>query len=190
MRIALSTYQQHVARWRDCTRCGLHEVRTRVVLARGTIPCDVLFIGEAPGESEDVIGRPFVGPAGRQLDQIVQMAFEGDPNVRTAFTNIVACIPIHGDGKDQPEVDEIEACRPRLEEIIALARPRLIVAVGKMSKEWTEPGYKTSPRLPDPAPEFAEIVHPAAILRAPWVQKSLMVKRAVVTLRNAVEALG
>lgn len=71
----VSLYQQHVADWRACTGCTLSERRNRVVLFRGSVPCDVLFVGEAPGESEDVVGTPFVGPAGKFLDGMILEAF-------------------------------------------------------------------------------------------------------------------
>lgn len=59
-------------RWKGCTLCSLHEGRANVVLCRGVLPCDVLVVGEAPGHSENVLGEPFVGPAGRVLDHILK----------------------------------------------------------------------------------------------------------------------
>lgn len=66
-----SRYSLHVENWSDCRACELHLWRRNVVLARGALPCDVLFVGEAPGKSEDAVGAPFVGPAGQLLDAIV-----------------------------------------------------------------------------------------------------------------------
>lgn len=66
-----SRYSIHVENWSDCRACELHLGRRNVVLARGALPCDVLFVGEAPGKSEDTVGAPFVGPAGQLLDTIV-----------------------------------------------------------------------------------------------------------------------
>jgi uracil-DNA glycosylase len=67
-------FQLHVAQWRNCTACPLHIGRKQVVFARGKIPCDILFVGEAPGKSEDMHGQPFYGPAGQLLDDIVENA--------------------------------------------------------------------------------------------------------------------
>ncbi len=62
---------QHIADWESCTRCPLHTTRRWVVLGRGTLPCDVLFVGEAPGNSENDIGKPFIGQAGKILDSLI-----------------------------------------------------------------------------------------------------------------------
>lgn len=70
----MTTWLEHVEKWRDCMRCPLSEQRSNIVLARGTVPCDVLFVGEAPGASEDALGQPFVGPAGHLLDQVIERA--------------------------------------------------------------------------------------------------------------------
>lgn len=72
--MAISLYSAHVERWKSCQRCALGRTRDKIVLAKGRLPCDVLFVGEAPGESEDVIGLPFVGPAGRLLDEMIRDA--------------------------------------------------------------------------------------------------------------------
>ena len=183
------TFKDHVLRWIDCKRCPLCETRDRVVLARGRVPCDVLFCGEAAGESENVLGAPFVGPAGHLLDDIIQRS--APDNKRIAMTNLVACIPRDDDGgkATEPDDESIEACRPRLEEFIALAKPRLVVAVGMLARDWLTQGYKYSIRLPQPAPPLIEIVHPAAILRANSAQQSLMVRKCVVTLTNAFAKL-
>lgn len=70
----MSAWTDHVAKWKNCDLCPLHKQRNRICIARGTVPCDVLFVGEAPGPSEDAIGQPFVGPAGKLLDQIIERA--------------------------------------------------------------------------------------------------------------------
>lgn len=194
-------YQLHVADWIDCTRCELYETRTRVVLTKGRIPCDVLFVGEAPGKSEDLIGEPFVGPAGHLLDHVIERAGltsgafptgQGDAvaKLRLAFTNLVACVPLDPadlNKTDQPPDEAVEACSPRLRELVDIAKPRLLVCVGKLPWDWLDTGYKHHIRLPGGGPPRVQIQHPAAILRANVVQKGLLVQRAVVTLRNAVE---
>lgn len=180
----MTPYQKHVAKWKDCTRCSLCEGRSRVVLAKGRIPCDVLFVGEAPGASEDSIGRPFVGPAGHLLDEMIAEALKVlnfPSDYRLAFTNLVACIPLGDDGdkvKDPPK-EAIQACAPRLQEFIALAKPDLIVAVGKLSAKYLIPQGVAG----------EQIIHPAAILRADISQRGLLIQRTVVTLGDAFESL-
>jgi len=117
-------YKQHREKWNDCEKCELCNQRGSVVLARGKIPCDLLFIGEAPGQSEDVLGVPFVGPAGKLLDSIIDQATltgraeyspgsgKPVPNEnfpRIAFTNLVSCIPKGEDGNkiQEPEKQHI-----------------------------------------------------------------------------------
>lgn len=72
-----SRYSLLVENWKNCQRCELSAGRLNVVIAKGKLPCDVIFVGEAPGESENVIGQPFVGPAGKLLDHIIANAFGG-----------------------------------------------------------------------------------------------------------------
>jgi uracil-DNA glycosylase family 4 len=188
--LQLSPWQSYVKRWSggcgsdQCSRAG------HVVLARGKVPCDVLFVGEAPGASEDIRGIPFDGPAGQVLDRIVARGLDGREDLRVAFTNLVGCIPRGEDGKKagEPEEDQIEACKPRLSDFIRLADPRLIVCVGRLADDWLSPGFKHSVPLHRQIP-MAKIVHPAAILRAPIVQQGLMTKRCVVILAGAVADL-
>ena len=195
-------YSLFVERWKSCTACDLHKDRQQVVLARGRIPCDVLFIGEAPGQSEDCLGQPFVGPAGQLLDQIVERAVplvwrkdrdgndtecEG-PAITWAFTNLVCCIPLDDDGVkvSEPPDEAVQACSVRLVEFVEIANPKLIVCVGKLAKDFLDPGYKHSIKLHRKIP-LTEILHPAAILRMNVAQQGLAVQRCVVVLRNSVE---
>lgn len=193
----MNPWLQFVERWKDCTACPLHKGRERVVLARGDLPCDVLFIGEAPGESEDCLGAPFVGPAGQLLDRIVERSLAGGLGVgddyrelRLCFTNLVCCIPRDPDGgkATEPDDEAIEACSVRLSEFVKLANPKLVVCVGSLARDWLEPGYKRSIRLHQKIP-LVDVVHPAAILRANVAQQGLMIQRSVVKLRNAVKEM-
>lgn len=172
----MTLWVEHVARWRDCTDCPLCQQRDRICLARGSIPADVCFIGEAPGASEDALGQPFVGPAGKLLDQIIERSLP--PNVRYALTNLVACFPAKLLGYNEPEHDEILACRSRLVEFVNIARPRMIVCVGLLATQYV-------PR--EPNMRYVDIVHPAAVLRMPLAQQQMAVQKSVVVLRNAVE---
>lgn len=184
----VSPYRQHVQKWKNCTLCALHERRTHVVLARGSIPADVLVCAEAPGVGENALGRPLVGPAGQFLDEMLREALQDiAPEQRPtfAFTNIVACIPKseEGDKVHEPPKEAIEACRPRLLEIVRLVKPRMIVCVGKTARVYL-------PLECSKAAEFViEILHPAFVMRLDMVQMPIAYKRTVVTLSDAITRL-
>lgn len=179
----MSLYSDHVAKWKDCVGCSLCERRNRVVLARGKIPCDVLFIGEAPGESEDALGQPFIGPAGKLLDRLIEQA--GGASHRIAFTNLIACIPRDETGEKvlDPPKEAIDACRERLAEFMSLSNPTVVVYVGRASQKYAPDAGAVS-QLPSNVGEF-DIVHPAAILRMDVSQKGLTIQRTILTLENA-----
>jgi uracil-DNA glycosylase len=201
---SLTVFQAHVVRWRDCILCPLCETRRKVVLARGSVPAYVVFVGEAPGESENVIGKPFCGPAGKLLDYIIAQALPGHVEVAEdgetetwvtdlpyAVTNLVACIPRDEDGGKvgKPPHDSVLACAPRLEEFLAMCRPKLVVAVGAEARGYLEPGIKGNPRVP-PGARRIDIKHPAAILRENVTQRGLAIRRAVVTIASALSEDG
>lgn len=177
----VSPYKRHVLKWQNCTACHLCESRKKVVLYRGDLPCDMLFIGEAPGPSEDVIGQPFIGPAGRLLDGIIVEAVRGVP-IRKGFTNLVCCIPKseEGPGFVDPDKKSIMACRDRLMEMYELAKPQLVVAVGNLSAKYLDQV------IAHRDVESTKIVHPAAILRADKTVQGIMFQGAVATLRDAL----
>lgn len=192
----LSPWDQHVADWKDCQKCKLCQTRSIVVLARGSIPADILFIGEAPGHTEDAIGQPFVGPAGQLLDKIINRALlrDGILNASCCFSNLVCCLPVDPDNPatkvDQPDHDDIVACQPRLVELINLVRPKLVVRVGKLSKDYIEhgaySGWKHAIKLPA-CVEVIDILHPAYILRANIANREIFTQRTVVQIENAAE---
>ena len=120
--------------WRDfdrdveaCVACGLARGRKKAVPGVGDRNADWLFVGEGPGSEEDAKGEPFVGQAGKLLDNMLAaLGMKRGENVYIA--NVVKCRPPNN---RTPEPREIEACRPYLDRQIALLRPRLIVALGK-----------------------------------------------------------
>lgn len=114
-----------------CVKCRLCETRTKTVFGVGDEEADWLFVGEGPGRSEDAKGEPFVGPAGKLLDNmLLSLGLRRGENAYIA--NTVKCRPIGEDGRDRhPADDEAAACRPYLERQIALIRPKIIVALGK-----------------------------------------------------------
>lgn len=174
-----SPFAAHVAKWSTCELCPLHHTRTKVVIARGSVPCDVLFVGEAPGVSENVLGRPFVGPAGRLLDEMIASA--SPQSLKLAFTNLVGCIPLDDKKTSEPSKESIKACAPRLLELTRMAKPKLIVLVGKLSVK-----YVSVPK----GCHKVEIIHPAAILRADISQQGLAIQRCVVALADAFTSIS
>ena len=169
----MTPWKQHVENWSGCTRCALSSSRKRVVLARGKLPCDVLFVGEAPGDSEDVLGKPFVGPAGHLLDYMIERAI-GGRDLRIAFTNVIGCIPKEAGTKaNEPPKWAIQECAPRLAEFVAIACPRLTFNVGRISEKH--------------GPKGVGLVHPAAILRGDPVGQEIVIQRTIVTIRDSVE---
>ncbi len=114
-----------------CTKCRLCEGRTRTVFGTGDRQARWLFVGEGPGYNEDLQGEPFVGPAGKLLDNmLLAMGLRRGENAYIA--NVVKCRPTGDNGRDRPPApDESAACLPYLERQIALIRPDVIVALGK-----------------------------------------------------------
>lgn len=166
--------QAHSQKWERCDKCDIGLFAHKHVFARGTLPCDILFVGEAPGKAEDVEGIPFVGKAGKLLDQWITAAgtaevlapdgvqLMGDLISRTftyAITNVVLCRPCdaRGEPNRRPTFTEIENCRPRLNEfILRAARPKALVLLGSVAKSAT-PKWEGLPRL--------NLCHPAYCLR-------------------------
>lgn len=114
-----------------CIKCGLCKGRTNTVFGVGDRKAKWLFVGEGPGRNEDLKGEPFVGPAGKLLDNM--MLAMGLRRGNNAFiANIVKCRPTDGNGRDRPPTaEESAACMPYLERQIALIQPTVIVALGK-----------------------------------------------------------
>ena len=118
----------------SCTECALHETRSNVVFGEGAADATILFVGEGPGEVEDRTGRPFVGPAGQKLDEV--LASVGIARDSVYITNVVKCRP---PGNRVPSKPEMEVCTPYLEAQIALIQPALIVTLGNTSTQWLLP---------------------------------------------------
>jgi DNA polymerase len=126
-RIATLEWRAFAADVEACTACGLCKTRNKAVPGVGDVRAEWLFVGEAPGAEEDARGEPFVGQAGRLLDNMLAaLGMRRGTNVYIA--NVLKCRP---PGNRTPEPFEAEACRPYLDRQIALIRPKLIVALGK-----------------------------------------------------------
>ena len=155
-----------------CVRCGLCRGRTQTVFGVGDPQAKWLFVGEGPGRNEDLRGEPFVGPAGKLLDNmLLAMGLRRGENAYIA--NIVKCRPTGDDGRDRPpSAEEIAACLPYLQRQIALIQPAIIVALGKtaaLSLLGLDPATPVS-RLRGKVHRYAELplivtYHPAYLLR-------------------------
>jgi len=121
-----SLLDEIAAEIRSCTLCPLHKTRTNAVPGEGPADAKIMFIGEAPGREEDIQGRPFVGPAGRYLNQLLALA--GLSREQVFITNIVKCRP---PGNREPRSEEAAACRPYLDGQIATICPRVICLLGR-----------------------------------------------------------
>ncbi len=121
------TLEQVRARLGECTRCALHQGRTQIVFGDGNPNAEILFIGEGPGEQEDLRGLPFVGRAGELLTRMIENGLQ-IPRASVYICNIVKCRP---PGNRTPLPPEVGACRPFLDGQIDAIRPRVIVALGK-----------------------------------------------------------
>ena len=114
-----------------CTACGLHKTRTQTVFGVGDENADWLLIGEAPGAEEDRLGEPFVGQAGKLLDNMLAaIGLERGENVYIA--NVLKCRP---PGNRNPEPEEVAKCTPFLKRQIALIQPKLIIAMGRFAAQ-------------------------------------------------------
>jgi uracil-DNA glycosylase len=160
---------------KDCQACDLWRRGTQTVFGEGGRHSQVMFVGEQPGDYEDQMGRPFVGPAGRLLDRALEEA--GIDRATVYVTNVVKHFKWEPRGKrrihSKPNAAEISACRPWLETEIALVRPRIIVCLGATAAQaLLGKSFKVTRQrgefLPTPlAPAIMATVHPSSLLRAP-----------------------
>lgn len=184
----VTTWADHKAAWKNCNACTLCQKRSNVVLGRGVIPCDILFVGEAPGAAEDARGNPFIGPAGKVLDQLIELAaqrcgaFGANDHPRLAFTNLVACVPKYKPGEiGIPKKAEIQACSGRLNQFVQLAKPKALVMVGKHASKWC-------PVFIDYDFEYSiDLTHPAAIMRESVVRQDVSYDRCIIQLSELFE---
>lgn len=131
-------WEELEAQCRMCTGCGLCQTRTNVVFGVGPKDADVMFIGEGPGEQEDLKGEPFVGAAGKLLDEMLSII---DLNRRNCYiANIVKCRPPHN---RDPQDTEQEACIGYLRNQVALIQPKIIVCLGRIAaKRIIDPDFR------------------------------------------------
>jgi len=151
----------------DCRRCALAESRTNTVFGVGNTSADWMIIGEAPGAEEDRQGEPFVGRAGKLLDQMLLAIGQSRDSVFIA--NILKCRPPNN---RDPQPDEAAACRDYLERQIALVQPRIVLAVGRIAAQNLLGSDEPVGRMRGRAHELDGIplivtYHPAYLLRSP-----------------------
>lgn len=134
MSFDLDKFGKFTRKWVKCKACPLHEHAKKHVLFRGSIPADILFVGEAPGKTEDKLGKPFVGPSGDLLEDTLNKLHL---NERYCITNVVCCIPWAIIGKEirQPSPAEAEACKNHIAELVGFVRPKLIISLGEVAKK-------------------------------------------------------
>jgi DNA polymerase len=174
----------------DCRACDLWRNATQMVFGEGTAQAEIMLIGEQPGDQEDREGRPFVGPAGKMLDEALSEA--GISRSQVYVTNVVKHFKwspadrgkrrIH----EKPRYDEISACRPWLDAEVAAVRPQVIVCLGATAAQaifgrafrvTRERGRLVKTEL---APKAMATLHPSAILRAPEAESRQSMKRTFV----------
>lgn len=154
----------------SCRNCPLHQTRRHTVPGEGPADAQVMIVAEGPGEHEERQGRPFVGPSGNVLRQLLESA--GVSRDAIFITNVIKC---RAPNNRAPNAVEIEACRPFLEQQLDAIKPRVIVPLGSAALNWFRPGSKITreqgqPALHAPGQVILPFVHPAAGLRS----KSLM----------------
>ena len=161
----------------SCRGCELYKLATQTVFGEGKVPSEIMFVGEVPGDEEDLQGRPFVGPAGRLFDKALDEA--GLQREESYVTNVVKHFkwkpPPKGKRRlhEKPNASEIRACSPWLEREITIVQPRILVCLGataaqsllgkdfrvtKMRGQWVKSRH---------AEKTIATLHPSAILRAP-----------------------
>ena len=135
----MQTWEQLEQSCLSCTGCGLCETRHNVVFGVGKRDTDVLFVGEGPGEQEDLQGEPFVGPAGKLLDDMLSI-LDLDRKENCYIANIVKCRPPRN--RDPLETEQ-EACIGYLRNQVALIQPKIIVCLGRIAaKKLIDPDFR------------------------------------------------
>jgi len=151
------SYAKFFFHWQKCRACKIGRIAHRHVLVAGNVPCDVLFLGEAPGKTEDLKGVPFCGRSGEILDYWINQTMKEIPEYpfTHAMTNMIACRPTDelGGPNRVPTQDELDACRPRLDNVLFLCKPQVVVCLGQTAASSC------------PFESMIQVPHPAYALR-------------------------
>lgn len=159
---------------KSCTACELHKTRTNCVFGTGSKSADLLFVGEAPGENEDLTGTPFVGRAGKLLDQFLYAV--DIPRESVYIANILKCRPPKN---RDPLPAEEDACMDFLRRQVKLINPKIIVCLGRISAmRLIKPDYKISREHGEWVQKgnflITAVYHPAALLRDPRRKEEML----------------
>ena len=178
-------WQQLQSACLNCSKCGLCHKRTHVVFGVGNTQADIMFIGEGPGEQEDLQGEPFVGAAGKLLDEMLSIIDLDRTNIYIA--NIVKCRPPRN---RDPMDEEQDACIPYLHEQIRLVRPKIIVCLGRIAaKRIVDPNISITRQhgtwMVRDGIWLTSIYHPSALLRDP--QKRPETFRDLLAIRQKLK---
>jgi uracil-DNA glycosylase family protein len=170
-----TAWERLLADARQCTRCDLYKHATQTVFGEGPLDATICFVGEQPGDQEDLAGRPFVGPAGAMFDASLEEA--GIDRARVYVTNAVKHFKFVPRGKrrihSKPDAGEIQACRWWIDHERELIRPRLTVALGATAARSLFGRVVTITKLRGRRQELADgsecwvTVHPSFLLRMP-----------------------
>src|SRR5213592_5116011 len=175
-----------------CTACPLHETGTQTVFGEGTSKAEVVFVGEQPGDQEDLQGRPFVGPAGKLFDKALDDA--GIDRTQVYVTNAVKHFKWVARGKrrihQKPNWSEIAACRPWLDAELEVVEPRVLVCLGAtaaqalLGRDFRVSRQRGELVESDLAENVIATVHPSSILRADEDRRELEYRAFVDDLRT------
>jgi uracil-DNA glycosylase family protein len=180
-----------------CTACPLHETGTQTVFGEGTSNAEVVFVGEQPGDQEDLQGRPFVGPAGKLLDKALEDA--GIDRSQVYVTNVVKHFKWQARGKrrihQKPNWSEIAACRPWLEAELEVIEPRVLVCLGAtaaqalLGRDFRVSKQRGEVVDSDLAENVLATVHPSSILRADEDTRELEYQELVRDLQKVADLI-
>jgi uracil-DNA glycosylase family protein len=183
---------------KGCKACDLWRSGTQTVFGEGAAGATVMFVGEQPGNDEDLAGHPFVGPAGRVLDEALAAA--GIDRKQTYVTNAVKHFKWEPRGKrrihQKPNWAEMTACRPWLEREIELVKPKVIVCLGAtaaqslLGRQFRVTKQRGVPVESDLAPVVMATVHPSSILRGPPEDREQSMQDFVADLRAVAKAMA
>ena len=173
---------------KSCRACELYKTGTQTVFGEGAAHAEIMFVGEQPGDREDIEGKPFVGPAGRLLDEALQEA--GVDRQRVYVTNAVKHFKWKPQGKrrlhQKPNAAEVNACRPWLDAEIAVVQPHILVLLGAtaaqalLGRDFRVTQQRGQLIERPGLPPMMATVHPSSILRAPDDETRELEMRAFV----------
>lgn len=174
----------------DCKRCKLSKGRTHIVLGEGSESAKLVFVGEAPGESEDLEGKPFIGRSGQLLEKMINAM--GLKRSEVFICNVVKCRPPEN---RNPENDEVGSCAPYLLAQLSVLKPKVIVALGKFASQTL---LQTNTEISELRGRFHDFrgvklmptFHPAYLLRSPSSKKDAWEDLKIVAKELGLPPLG